>query len=613
VSSLPPAQRERFRQDQHTSPVVLRRDAGANLRRTWLANLIAPALAHAPRSRGRAAAVRAITATAHLKPDGRQARFSERQIYRALKAFDQGGMVGLQKCGRADRGQHRVMISRIWDASVPFDAATRDRIASRLTDHVRGLWRSGAVLSMVIRMGSEGLMKATREAGFDPGPRKLRSVCELPRRFVEPHKHLRKVHRYEWDRKAHEDAKPRIRRTLEGLDPMEVLVGDVHHLDIYLRREDGSLATPKMIAWFDFGTMRIFATYVLCPIGESVRNEHVIASFIAMTQHPQWGVPRHLYLDNGSEYHFAPFIDDALKLIAEDGLRRVSQIIRAKAYNAPAKAIEGVFGVLERNYFSQIKPGWIGGDRMKSKTANVGRAPAPFPGNMGDLELVLRAYLTVYETQRQGGDLKGRSPRETLATAVAAGWQRTDVDPFALRIAFSAEESRVVRQGSIEVKGQRWTCPELQMYLGDRVSVLIPKYEDWSSLPLKDEQGRWLGNAVPDLAYHPLDQEGAREAERRSRRHEKAVRAAGRAVPRRDLVGEAIASAALAPPAPVAPSAGIITLNRDAAAIGRAIAEKPAQRRAREQAAIEAEQTDALARAERSLLAARRAAQRKTG
>ena len=450
-----------------------------------------------------------------------------------------------------------------------------------------------------------------------PGPHTLRRICKLTRRFVEPHKHLRQIHRFESDRKAHEDAKPRVRRTGSALEPMEIIVGDVHHLDVLIRREDGSVATPKMIGWLDMGTRRVFANFVLCLLNqntgrsEGIRNEHVIASFISMTQDPGWGMPRTLYLDNGSEYNFADFIDDALKLVSNHRLR-LEQTVRSQPYNAPAKAIEGTFGLLERAYFSQI-PGWIGGNRMITKTANVGRAPEPCTGDMSELERVLRAYLTLYESQSQRGELNGRSPAEVFAQAVKAGWRRTDVDPHALRVAFSEERTRKVRQGSIEVRGRCWTCPELHAYLGEWVTVLIPKYDDWSVLPVRDDQGRLLGYAEPDLAYHPLDSAGARESRRRSTRQEKSIRAAARETPRRDLVGEAIALAEGTAPPPVPESNGVITLNSDAATMGRAIAEKPQQREARRQSELEAEQCEALERSERSLEAARRAAQRKSG
>ncbi|QJP12373.1 hypothetical protein G3545_01055 [Starkeya sp. ORNL1] len=83
---------------------------------------------------------------------------------------------------------------------------------------------------------------------------------------------------------------------------MQLVVGDVHHLDMVMLREDGSEAWPKAIAWLDQATNRIRLDLLLLGKGEGIRNADVIASFIRMTQDPAWGMPRGLYLDNESEY-----------------------------------------------------------------------------------------------------------------------------------------------------------------------------------------------------------------------------------------------------------------------------------------------------------------------
>jgi hypothetical protein len=582
-------------------PSILRVDTPAGDWRSFWTSTLAPALAHPARSVERSAAIKAIAGRLHFTPDGGSRLFDERTVRRYLARYDTHGVAGFQKRTRRDRGRQRCLISSAWDSAVPFDLETRLRLVDETTELVRGLWRSGSVLSIIIRRASEDLLKRTRAAGFDPGYRELRRLCRVPRSFVEPHRALRKVDRFERDRKAHEDAKPRIRRTRDGLAPMELVVGDVHHLDIYVRREDGRLATPKMVAWLDMATMRVFADVFLPEINlatnrsRSMTNAHVIASFIRMTQNPSWGMPRRLYLDNGSEYNWADFIDGALRLSADDGLasieRTASPIVRARPYNAPAKIIEGVFGLLERNYFSEI-PGFIGGDRMASKTANVGEAPEPFPGTLDELRAVIAGYLITYETQGQRGGLAGRSPRELYQRAVDDGWSRVAVDPSALRVAFSTEEERHVVQGTISVAGKLWTCDGLQTYLGDRVTVLIPKYEDWSFLPVKDDRGGTLGHAYPDRAYHPLDAEGAREAARRSRRFNKAITEAGRVVPRRNLVGDAMASASLALPSPDAPIGGSVSLADGHAAIGQALQETPEERRRRRQDKINRDQAE---------------------
>ena len=111
---------------------------------------------------------------------------------------------------------------------------------------------------------------------------------------------------------------------------------------------------------------------------------------------------------------------------------------------------------------------------MRKKTANVGRAPEPFPGTFDQLRQVIAGLLVAYESTPQRGSLKGRSPRQVYEEAIAAGWTMTAVEPDVLRIAFSTEEPRIVRQGRIRQGGRLWTCPELQSYLGAQVSVLIP-------------------------------------------------------------------------------------------------------------------------------------------
>ena len=111
------------------------------------------------------------------------------------------------------------------------------------------------------------------------------------------------------------------------------------------------MATPKGIAWLDAGTRRVRIDLVLCEPGTAIRNADLIDSFIAMTQDPHWGMPAKLYLDNGSEYRFAEFLPDALKLAGLDceGFDRGKPLIRATAYNAAAK------GILHANAAARLK------------------------------------------------------------------------------------------------------------------------------------------------------------------------------------------------------------------------------------------------------------------
>ncbi|MYE58955.1 MAG: regulatory protein GemA [Alphaproteobacteria bacterium] len=62
----------------------------------WRYRVIAPALAHPKRSRGRVAALTAIVAAEHAHPDGRCIRFSESAARRWMALFEEGGVEALE-------------------------------------------------------------------------------------------------------------------------------------------------------------------------------------------------------------------------------------------------------------------------------------------------------------------------------------------------------------------------------------------------------------------------------------------------------------------------------------------------------------------------------------
>ena len=64
---------------------------------------------------------------------------------------------------------------------------------------------------------------------------------------------------------------------------------------------------------------------------------------------------------------------------AVEAVIRDKPITNANPYNAPAKQIEGRFGILERGYFSMMT-GWVAGDRMNKHTHKLGAKPKAFEG-----------------------------------------------------------------------------------------------------------------------------------------------------------------------------------------------------------------------------------------
>ena len=257
---------------------------------------------------------------------------------------------------------------------------------------------------------------------------------------------------------------PTIRRDYSLLLPREIVVGDVHPMDIMVLRPDGSRAYPKAISWFDPATCEIHMTVVLLEKGEGIRREHVAMAFEAMVE--DWGLPKLLYLDNGSEYQWADMIDGFTALSKLAGMTvkehgegspvdaRVAEarqaVVRSLAYNAKGKpGIEGTFGNLEQVFFANVE-GWTAGDRMSKKTHAKGRDPIPYPGDMAAFLATISTHLEHYHKRPQQGRLAGKSPNEALRSHIDAGWGKTVLDqPEVLALAFATPVERVPDRGTI--------------------------------------------------------------------------------------------------------------------------------------------------------------------
>ncbi len=579
--SLPLDLQLRFKDRYGEAPQQLSHGPKAQEERDFWYNVIAPALPHAKGSKERGQAIREAAAQERWRPGRKPFRVSERSIQRKLDDYEAHGLAGLGRARRADAGERTAIIARRWDAAVPFEEAEKRRIERALRDYIGGLHAAGESAAILAELAALRLQKLSREAGCDLDI----ETCRLPSHFIGSLRIHRRQALKKRDRKAYEDQKPRIRRMREGMAPMSIIVGDVHPVDIVLSREDGSTAHARAIGWLDMATNRIWLDLILLEKGKGITNAHVIRSFINMVD--AWGAPSSLYLDNGSEYNWAPFIDDALKLIGDTGKRligsaelRQSQITRAQPYNAAAKPIEGIFAVLERNYFQAI-PGWIAGDRMKKKTSSVGGKVEPFPGSFGDFRTIINMQLALYHRMPQRGTLKGRSPDQVYAAAVSAGWEKTAVDAKAFAVAFSTPVEKTVRQGAISHAGDRWICAELIRWQDAKITVLIPKYENWPGLPLLDRYGEPFALAVPDQAYHPSDKAGAIEARERSRMHSQEIALQNRDLPKLNLLQERAALLASQPPSPDAPVGTRLAASEKAMRIVAELDESPKAREAR--------------------------------
>ena len=441
-----------------------------------------------------------------MEEAARRAGKTERTIYAWIARYEEIGLAGLARKQNSARGRRATILTTAWDAAVPFDDATRVRIAAELRRYVRSLWASNTSYGWrwVARLAGHRLEKLTAEAGFDGD---LRAICRVPHNFVMLEARYRAIAVHDQDAKRwHDKYRPRVRRIRKGRWPMEIVIGDVHPMDVLLPRADGSTFTPKLVAFEDWANARIFIHPVFLEKGEGVRQEHIAEAFMAMTQDPCWGVPQLLYLDNGGEYGVMELIEDAMRLntqvrmlqdddeLSEDLHNRRRAIVKARPYNASAKSIESAFSTLERGVFSML-PGWIGGNRMAKKTANVGQAPQPYPHGEAAFVEDLRNCLIAYETHPQTGLLDGRSPRQAFEEALNENWRPTSISRGAVLTAFARDESRVLHQGSFTYgKGRRrYTARELWgLPAGTRLHLRVPIFGNLDEIPVMKPDGGLL-------------------------------------------------------------------------------------------------------------------------
>lgn len=426
-----------------------------------------------------------------------------------------------RKCP-ANAGQKRVWVSRKFDKRFRAAGYSQDQLESLAqwtTREIAGWWQSPvqrAGWKRVRREALTSLQRECRERGFDLPA----SAFDLSRRRIEDLRYHRAVDIMRNDAKRHDDTKPRIRRDNSQWLPMEQVVMDVKPLDCVLERPDGSMAYPKLIAFLDSGTARLYGRIILLAKGEGVRQEHVTDAFIDMVRDPHWGFPQSLYYDNGSEYAHFELIREALKMCAAEGVR---VLIKARPYSGASKPIESKFAVIDRQITS-LMDGYTGSNRMDKKVQRVGKQALPFLGPVEKFEEEFNLRLADFHSfDIESGPFKGRSPAQIYREHCESGWRPVSVHPLALDSAFAKQiGDRKIDRGIITIGPTRFRHPELAAFTGRRVRVVQPyRRQAW---PLADLPGVGWVALEPESLTLPGAIEGAQETNRMQKSRNRAVR-----------------------------------------------------------------------------------------
>ncbi len=532
----------------------------------WKWNLLQPALAHPKHSRARGQALRRLAQVAHARPDGRHMPVSLDSLYTWLSHYEQEGLLALMRRPRRDSGRRLVQVTRRWDKACPLPADVQSTLAEQLAEHVRSLWAAGAPgYRTVAELGSAFLHEISLAAGWTGV---ALSDCQLSRSYVERYRRYALLAMHDKDaRQFFDSMAPRIRRHRDGLQPMDIVVGDVHPLDILLTRADGSTVTPRAICWLDVATQRLHVTLVQLEKGEGIKQVHVAQSFAALCS--AWGLPRQLYLDNGAEYGWHEMMDGFAHLGRLTGVPLDTRlmpgskaVVRARPYNAPAKPIEGIFALLEQQVLSML-PGWIGGNRMRAKTHNVGRRPQPYPGDWAAFHASFDRALAYYHARAQprSRTLHGLSPNDALRTAIERGWSGApQVEALALQVAFSSEDRRLVHGGGyFSCNGKTYFDDALIAHNGKRLPV---RYVKWGARQVfvfdERQQLICVAREAPQFAF--FGEAGAQAQVQRGQTMRRHLQDLRQDTVRLDLEQAMQRRTALAPPAPTLPKGPRIEL-----------------------------------------------------
>lgn len=359
AESLPVGLQLALKDSQGAFERPLRLDQEASQWRNWWVHHLAAISALPPRSRARGAAIAEFAGRTHLGPDNQVHTFSGKTIRRRLEELA-SGLAALTQKKRADAGRRKVIVTREFDnaaRAVGVDDAPLHLIEEKLKRYMRSLIAADATFSKIKFLAEGKLNELASSAGIATDGNRFK----VPDHRIRMHRQFKAVARLRRDAKAHKDASPHISRSIAGLWPNDIIIGDIHPIDIVMTRPDGTTATARLIGWMDVATHRVFASIVLCDAGTGIRNAHVIQSFMDMVQ--AWGLPKSLYLDNGAEYNFADLLDGVLKL-ANSGVAIDAQppkpwgFITARCRNTgPGSAPKAAFQLLAAHCPPRPMPG----------------------------------------------------------------------------------------------------------------------------------------------------------------------------------------------------------------------------------------------------------------
>jgi putative transposase len=300
----------------------------------------------------------------------------------------------------------------------------------------------------------------------------------------------------EWGRRgrnALRSVQPFVRRSTDGLWPMDVVTVDGHLFKAYVKNPmDRRLKIrPEITTYLDVATRRIVG--FSCWLAES--QVAIWAALRDMVLNAECGVPAIHYSDNGA------YRGDIHRSVMEriGSFMSFSQPYRAQSRGMIERLNSSVWVPLAQTFATYVNDD-ADAEHTKKALTIANKTGDNLPEWVDFLGIVRRA-IDEYN-DRAHSSLPGRmSPNQAWAKAVAEGWQPTLLEGDGL-FDILMQMTRTTTRGEISLPWGRYFHDELRAYHGQRVAVCIHP-TDGSRVGVMDSNERLICVAERDGNVRP--------------------------------------------------------------------------------------------------------------
>jgi len=264
-------------------------------------------------------------------------------LFNWLKAYKKGGIVELAPGKRAKSG------------------VSDNTFSPEALQFLNDTWLTQNQLS--IRECYNKLVKMARLKGWKVGS------YSSAKRYCNSIPPDVRVMRRNGPKKFSDTVVPYIPRNPESLEPMQLIECDHHQLDVACRYHDGRIIFPWLTLWIDVRSWKPLG-WCLC---ERPNSDSIAVAFYK--QGLSHGLPKEVYLDNGKDFRSKLFVgrkkkkEEDCRYDLKPIIKGVFDLLKLKVhfalpYNAKAKLIENLFGILTKEFAK-----WMRGYRGRNVVA----------------------------------------------------------------------------------------------------------------------------------------------------------------------------------------------------------------------------------------------------